>query len=276
MLSPPPPLLLRLAAARVAACSRGSACARSADAHRRIVQVTDSGSSYLLGKPDPAEAVAGVFGYLSRFGGYLGYMLYALLTLFVFIVFLLEQKKVRPVYLGYCSGSQLCNFALNSVDCNALNIASIASSFFFSDQVASCKWISLTPFALFCLVSLGFYLLKRTHPTGRMAPMRLLRTGSAEMRKAMAEANAKAGAYSLPFLLLCIFFFWFFFFSSYFTFFFLGYFLVLLTPFFLIVSLFYFVGLKRTIVAMIIIVPCALNFQEFPRNNFQVPRNSTP
>jgi hypothetical protein len=27
---------------------------------------------------------------------------------------------------------------------------------------------------------------------------------------------------------------------------------------------------------MIIIVPCALNFQEFPRNNFQVPRNSTP
>ena len=118
--------------------------------------MTESGSSYLLGKPDPAEAVAAVSGYHSRFGGYLGYMLYALLTLCVFIVFLLELMKVRPVYFGYCSGSQLCSLAHNSVDCNALNIASIASSF-FSSRASSCKWISWTPFILFGLVSLGFY-----------------------------------------------------------------------------------------------------------------------
>jgi hypothetical protein len=59
VLSPPPPLLLRLAAARVAACSRGSACERAADVRGRIVQVTESGSSYLLGKP---EQVSGSHG----------------------------------------------------------------------------------------------------------------------------------------------------------------------------------------------------------------------
>ena len=247
--------------------------------------MTESGSSYLLGKPDPAEAVAGVFGYLSRFGGYLGYMLYALLTLFVFIVFLLEQKKVRPVYFGYCSGSQLCSFALNSVDCNALNIASIASYIFFSRvaSASSCKWISLTPFALFCLVSLGFYLLKRTHPTGRMAPMRLLRTGSAEMLKAMAEAmaeamaKAKAMAEAMAKLtseivkwMYLLFWFIILLVLGRYTilmwiqiFYDLGVLLswcftltVILSPFFLIVSLFEFVfdDLKRTIVAMIMII----------------------
>jgi hypothetical protein len=69
-----------------------AACACAADARGRIVQVTESGSTYLLGKPDPAEAVAGVFGYLLRFGGYLGYMLYALLTLF-------SQAIRRPLLL---------------------------------------------------------------------------------------------------------------------------------------------------------------------------------
>jgi len=59
VLSPPPPLLLRLAAARVAACSRSSACERAADARRRIVQVTESGSSYLLGKPEQVSGNSG-------------------------------------------------------------------------------------------------------------------------------------------------------------------------------------------------------------------------
>ncbi len=35
-----------------------AACERAADARGRIVQVTESGSSYLLGKPDPAEVAA--------------------------------------------------------------------------------------------------------------------------------------------------------------------------------------------------------------------------
>ncbi len=35
-----------------------AACERAADVRRRIVQVTGSGSSYLLGKPDPAEVAA--------------------------------------------------------------------------------------------------------------------------------------------------------------------------------------------------------------------------
>jgi len=81
--------------------------------------VTESGSSYLLGKPDPAEAVAGVFGYLSRFGGYLGYMLYALLTLFVFIVFLLEQKKVRKRPLRCKPKSMNCSTAKQQPKFNA-------------------------------------------------------------------------------------------------------------------------------------------------------------
>jgi hypothetical protein len=59
VLSPPPPLLLRLAAARVAACSRGSACERAADVRGRIVQVTESGSSYLLGKPEQVSGSPG-------------------------------------------------------------------------------------------------------------------------------------------------------------------------------------------------------------------------
>jgi len=143
--------------------ARLAACARAADARGRFVQVTESGSSYLLGKPDPAEAVAAVSGYHSRFGGYLGYMLYALLTLCVFIVFLLDVMKVRPVYFGFCSGSQICSLARNSVDCNALNIA---SSFFSS--ASSCKWISWTPFTLFCLVALGFFL----HKTAPFLAMR--------------------------------------------------------------------------------------------------------
>jgi len=55
----PPPSLLRLAAAHLAACSRGSACARSADARGRIVQVTESGSSYLLGRPEQVSGNRG-------------------------------------------------------------------------------------------------------------------------------------------------------------------------------------------------------------------------
>ena len=70
--------------------------------------MTESGSSYLLGKPDPAEVATPIVTLL-------GYMLFALLTLFFFVVFLKELKDPNPFTKGpYCRGN---NYVTNK-ECN--------------------------------------------------------------------------------------------------------------------------------------------------------------
>ena len=153
--------------------ARVAACERAADARRRIVQVTESGSSYLLGKPDPAEVATPIVTLL-------GYMLFALLTLFFFVVFLKELKDPNPFTKGpYCRGN---NYVTNK-ECNLAHETMIHGE--RRDAVEMCtksslpgypdvktlwsngcvwiperpEWISRTPFILFCLASLGISML---------------------------------------------------------------------------------------------------------------------